>query len=105
MTNSINDNTFAAEVLASDQPVLVDFSASWCGPCRFVAPVIDKLSEDYKDKVKVVKLDIDDAPETTREFGIRGVPTFVFFKDGKEIDRWVGANKSEKDFRDKLDSL
>jgi len=105
MTNTINDNTFASEVLASDLPVLVDFSASWCGPCRFVTPIIDKLAEDYKDKVKIVKLDIDDAPDTTQEFGIRGVPTFVFFKEGKEVERWVGANKSDKDFREKLDTL
>lgn len=105
MTKSITDTNFTTEVISSDVPVLVDFSASWCGPCRFVAPVIDKLAEDYDGKVKVVKLDIDDAPEVTQEFGIRGVPTFVFFRDGEEIDRWVGANKTEKDFRDKLDSL
>ena len=63
------------------------------------------MAEDYDGKVKVVKLDIDDAPEVTQEFGIRGVPTFIFFKDGEEVDRWVGAAKSDKDFREKLDNL
>ena len=67
MTKAITDNNFTTEVISSDVPVLVDFSASWCGPCRFIAPIIDKLAEDYDGKVKVVKLDIDDAPEVTQE--------------------------------------
>lgn len=105
MTQNVTDSDFQTEVLNSSEPVLVDFSATWCGPCRVVAPIVDKLAEDYSSKVKVVKLDIDDAPNVTQEYGIRGVPTFVFFKDGEEVDRWVGANRKEADFREKLDSL
>lgn len=105
MTKTVTDKTFDIEVVNSNLPVLVDFSASWCGPCRFVNPVIDKLAEEYKDKVKVVKLDVDDAPTMSNKYNVRGVPTFIFFKDGKEIDRWVGANKTEAAFREKLDSL
>ena len=105
MTDFITDETFRTEVLESETPVLVDFSASWCGPCRYIAPVIDKLANEFRDKVKVVKLDIEEAPVTTQEFGIRGVPTFIFFNNGTEVERWVGANKSEDDFKEKLDSL
>lgn len=105
MKKIIDSNTFSTEVLSSNLPVLVNFSAAWCGPCRSISPIIEKLTEDYKEKVKIVKLDIEMMHDVSRDFNIRGVPTFIFFKDGKEIERWVGANKSEKEFRDKLDSL
>jgi thioredoxin 1 len=105
MTNTIDDDTFVTEVLESLEPVLLDFTATWCAPCRVVSPVIDKLSKEYEGKMKIVKMDIDEAPQTTNKFDIRGVPTFIFFRDGIEVERWVGAGKSEKDFKKKIEEL
>lgn len=90
----INDLNFDSEVLKSSVPFLLDFSAVWCGPCRVLAPIVDKIADEFTGKVRVGKLDIDDSPATATKFGIRGVPTVLVFKDGKESGRHVGvANK------------
>jgi thioredoxin 1 len=90
----INDLNFDSEVLKSSLPFLLDFSAVWCGPCRVLGPIVEKVADDLKGQVRVGKLDIDDSPATASKFGIRGVPTVVVFKGGKESGRHVGvANK------------
>lgn len=92
---TVNDLNFQKEVLESDKPVLLDFTATWCGPCRAIAPMIDELANESVGTYKVAKLDIDEAPATAAKFGIRGVPTLLAFKSGKEIARHVGANTSK----------
>jgi len=87
---AVNDLNFDTEVVNSDQPVLVDFTATWCGPCRQIAPLVDQLADEYEGKAKVAKLDIDESPETARRFQIRGVPTILVFKGGKVVDQQVG---------------
>ncbi len=89
--SSVNDLNFETEVLKSATPVLVDFTATWCGPCKQIAPFIDQLADEYAGKVKVVKLDIDEAPNTAVKFGVRGVPTLIVFKDGEALARQMGA--------------
>jgi thioredoxin 1 len=91
----INDLNFESEVLKSSLPFLLDFGAVWCGPCRVLAPVVDKLADEVAGKARVGKLDIDDSPATASKFGIRGVPTVVVFKDGKESGRHVGVTSKE----------
>lgn len=86
----VTDGSFKAEVEQSDVPVLIDFTATWCGPCKALAPIIDRLAQNYGPRLKVMKLDIDDSPETPARFGIRGVPTVIVFKGGKEVGRQVG---------------
>ncbi|MBX3272497.1 MAG: thioredoxin [Sandaracinaceae bacterium] len=99
---AVNDLNFDTEVVNSDQPVLVDFTATWCGPCRQIAPLVDQLADEYHGRAKVAKLDIDESPETARRFQIRGVPTILVFKGGQVVDQQVGlapktvlANKIE----------
>jgi thioredoxin 1 len=87
---SVDDTTFKADVLESTVPVMVDFWAPWCGPCRQIAPLVDELSEEYAGKVKFVKLNTDDAPRTPGGLGIMGIPTLIVFKGGKEVSRVVG---------------
>ncbi|MDP9036454.1 MAG: thioredoxin [Myxococcota bacterium] len=91
----VNDLNFDSEVLKSTVPFLLDFSAVWCGPCKVLAPVVERLADEYQGKVRVGKLDIDDSPGVASKFGIRGVPTVVVFKDGKEAARHVGATNKE----------
>jgi len=91
----INDGNFETEVLKADVPVLLDFSAVWCGPCKVLEPIVTKLADEYKGKVKVGKLDIDDSPGVASKFGIRGVPTVLIFKGGKESGRHVGVTNKE----------
>jgi len=105
MTKYINDETFSDEVVSSDKPVMVDFTANWCPPCKVVSPIVDRLATEFDGKVKVLKLDIDTAPEVVKEFGVKSIPTFIFFQSGKEVDRWLGAGKNESAFREKLNSL
>lgn len=88
---SVNDLNFDSEVLNSDLPVLVDFTATWCGPCKAIAPFIDQLADEYEGKVRVAKLDIDDSPNTAAKFGIRGVPTLIVFKGGQQVGFQQGA--------------
>ncbi len=85
------DATFQAEVLESPKTVLVDFWAPWCGPCRAMAPAVDKLAEDLGDKLKVVKVNTEESPGTPSQYGVMAIPTFIVFKDGKEVARHTGG--------------
>ena len=96
MTQEIKDSDFEQEVTNSNEPVLIDFWAEWCGPCRMLSPVIDQLSEEMKNKVKIVKMNIDENPETPSSLGVRGIPTLMLFKNGKQISTKVGAHPKNK---------
>jgi thioredoxin 1 len=87
----VSDATFQVEVLNSEIPVLVDFWAPWCGPCRMVAPVVDEIAEQYQGRVKVVKINTDDNPEVASTYGIQSIPTLMIFKGGSKVDKVVGA--------------
>lgn len=87
----VDDSNFEKEVLQSEKPVLVDFSAAWCGPCKRQLPIVEKFAENNKERVKVVKLDIDDAPEVTAKYGVKGVPTLLLFNGGQKVDSKVGV--------------
>lgn len=91
MELEVNDQNFVEEVIKSNQPVLVDFWAPWCAPCRMVAPVIEKLSDKYQGKFKFCKLNIDDNPKTGAKFNVMSIPTLLLFKDGKVEDTVIGA--------------
>jgi thioredoxin 1 len=87
----VTDSTFDQEVLESNVPVLVDFWAPWCGPCRMVAPVVDEIAEQYSGQVKVVKVNTDENPNVASRYGIRSIPTLMIFKEGQRVDMVVGA--------------
>lgn len=87
----VTDDSFEDEVLKSSQPVLVDYWAEWCGPCKMIAPILDEIAEEYADKLKVAKLNIDENPATPPKYGIRGIPTLMLFKDGEVEATKVGA--------------
>jgi thioredoxin 1 len=87
----VSDGTFDAEVMTSQTPVLIDFFAEWCGPCKRMAPVLDEVARDFDGKLKVVKVDVDESGEIAARFGVTAMPTFVVVKDGKELFRHVGA--------------
>jgi len=91
MAIEVNDANFEEVVLQSDIPVLVDFWAEWCGPCRMVAPLVEQLSEEYKGKAVIAKMDVDSNPAIPAKFGIRNIPTILFFKGGQQVDKQVGA--------------
>jgi thioredoxin 1 len=102
MTLEITDATFETEVLKSDKPVLVDFWAPWCGPCRMVSPVVDKLASEYRDKIKFCKLNVDEN-NIAAQYNVMSIPTLMIFKDGKVADMVVGA-VPESMLKPKLDS-
>lgn len=90
-----SDGTFENDVLKSDRPVLVDFWAAWCAPCRMIAPTVEAVAEKYAGNARVVKLNVDDNPSVSQRFGIKGIPTLILFKDGKEEERVVGATTEQ----------
>jgi thioredoxin 1 len=87
----LNDSNFEAEVLKSDQPVLVDFWAEWCAPCRMIAPIVEEIAREYNGKLKVGKLDVDHNPQVSMSFGIRSIPTLLIFHNGKPVEQIIGA--------------
>jgi thioredoxin 1 len=87
----VSDGTFEAEVLRADTPVLIDFFAEWCGPCKMMAPVLEEVARDYAGRLKVVKIDVDESGETAAAFGVTAMPTFVLVQNGQETFRRVGA--------------
>lgn len=103
MAQVINDSNFA-EILSGDKPVLVDFWATWCGPCRSMAPVVDELAAEFEGRVVVAKCDVDEASQLPTQYGIRNIPTFIFFKGGQMVDRLVGVNPKSV-FEEKLNAL
>ncbi len=100
----LNDDNFPAEVLEADMPVMVDFYATWCGPCKTLTPIVEKLADEYEGRLKVGKINIDEAPETPVQFAVRAVPTIVFFKGGQAVNTMVGLKK-ESELRSQIETL
>jgi thioredoxin 1 len=91
LIGEVNDNNFEQTVLQSEQPVLVDFWAEWCGPCRALAPTLEAVANDWAERARVVKLNVDESPVVTEHYGIRAIPTLILFKDGEEAGRLLGT--------------
>ena len=104
MALEATDGNFDELVLKSDKPVIVDFWAEWCGPCRMIAPIIDEMSKEYSGKAVVAKCDVDNSPQVAAKYSIRNIPTVLFFKDGKVADKQVGA-VPKVNFVNKLNAL
>ena len=104
MALEVNDSNFDELVLKSDKPVVVDFWAEWCGPCRMVGPIIEEISNEYSGRAIVLKCDVDSSPGVAARYGIRNIPTILFFKDGKIADKQVGA-VPKSNFVSKLNTL
>lgn len=90
-TKTVTDASFADDVLRSGKPIMVDFWAEWCGPCRAVSPILDRIAEEHADKIDIVKLNVDDNPETAMKYGITSIPAMYVFKDGEVVKRVIGA--------------
>ena len=101
---TLTDQNFEQEVLNADEPVLVDFWAAWCGPCRIIAPAIEELASEFEGRAKIAKMDVDRNPQIPMSFGIRSIPTLLFFKDGKVVDQLIGV-APKKVLADRLESL
>lgn len=101
---AVTKDSWDAEVLQAKGLVMVDFWAAWCGPCRMISPILDELSKDYRGKVKVLKLNTDENPEVAGRYQIMGIPTLMFFKDGKVVDKLVGA-LSKSQYKEKIENL
>ncbi|HEV2866660.1 MAG TPA: thioredoxin [Allosphingosinicella sp.] len=95
-TKTVTDASFGQDVLGSEKPVLVDFWAEWCGPCRMIAPALEELSAELGDRVEIVKLNIDENPEAPTRYGVRGIPTMILFKDGRPAATKVGAEPKSR---------
>ena len=93
--SEVNDVSFEKDVLQADKPVLVDFWAAWCAPCRMLAPTVEAVAEKYSNPARVVKLNVDENPSVSQRYGIKGIPTLILFKGGKEEERVVGATSKE----------
>lgn len=93
---SLNANNFDEEVMHSDKPVLIDFWASWCGPCKMMSPVIDEIAEEMGDRIKVCKINIDEEQNLAVKYNVMSIPTFIVLKDGKEVDRSVGVQSKDE---------
>ena len=104
MALELTDSNFQNEVLESDQPVLVDFWAAWCGPCRAIAPTIEQLADDFEGRAKIGKVDVDQNQQTAMQYNVRSIPTLLFFKDGQVVDQMIGA-APKKVLAEKLESL
>lgn len=91
----VNTDNFDTEVLKSDKPVMVDFYADWCGPCKALAPVMEQIAEETKDRYKVVKLNVDSSPEIAAKYNVKGIPCLIVFRDGKDVKRRMGGGMKE----------
>ena len=100
----VDSQSWDKDVLKGNGLVMVDFWAVWCGPCRIVAPIVDELAQEYEGRVRVLKLNTDENPDVASRYQIMGIPTLLFFKDGKPVDKIVGA-AAKKQFKDKIDTL
>jgi thioredoxin len=104
-TKAVTDSTFESDVLKSSKPVLVDYWAEWCGPCRQVAPVLEEIAKEYASKIEIVKLNVDENPEVVRTYGIMNIPTLTVFKDGQVVKEIVGAKPKSALLRELEDFL
>jgi thioredoxin 1 len=104
MAIEVNDGNFDEVVIKADKPVIVDFWAEWCGPCRMIGPIIEEIGKEYEGRVIVVKCDVDSSPEVSSRFGIRNIPTVLFFKGGQIVDKQIGA-VPKSNFVNKLNAL
>ena len=93
---AISDASFENEVAKASEPVLVDFWAEWCGPCRMIAPILENLAEEYSSSLKIAKLDVDHNPQTSMKFGVQSIPTLILFKDGEPVERIIGYMPKER---------